>query len=168
MSRLLAGCRAGWRASAVCLSTVMLGACANNVADQAGIACPQTQIAVPSDRIGHSDDDGNIRYIATIEKLISSCEVNGDHVAVDLAFNLKAERGPVFEEKPVSLTYYVATVDPKREIVDKQLLSVDLALQPEQAENVIREELTLHLPLSSDATGANYNLYLGFQPDRQP
>lgn len=155
-----------WRAGAVAVSLTALGACATNGAGEIAAACPTTQIAVPSDRIGHSDEEGRIRYVATIEQLISDCRINDDHMAVDLAFNLKTERGPVFLEEPINLTYYVATVDPKREIVDKQLLSVLMELQPEQAESVVREELTLHLPLPNDATGANYNLYLGFQPDR--
>lgn len=132
------------------------------------MACPPTQIAVPSDRIGHSDDEGKIRYVATMEQLLSSCEVSDDHVVVNLVFNLKAERGPVFEDRPVTLTYYIATVDPNREIVDKKLLDIELALKPDQAESVVREALTLHLPISNDATGANYSLYLGFQPDLKP
>ncbi len=154
------------RAGAVITAVLALGACTSKPVADLGAACPPTQLAVPSDSIGHSDEEGSIRYVATLEKLVSSCSVNGDHVAVDLAFDVKAERGPAFQEQPISLTYYIATVDPKREIVDKKLLAVALELQPEQAAYSVREELTLHLPISSDASGANYSLYLGFQPDR--
>lgn len=162
MSCLVSSCQIG----AVVVLTLALGACADKGA-VVDTACPPTQIAVPSDRVGHSDEQGRLRYVATIEQLSSSCRVEGDHLALDLAFNIKAERGPVFEEQPMKLTYYIATVDPRREIVDKQLLDIELTLQPEQAASIVREELTLHLPASDDATGANYNLYLGFQPDRR-
>lgn len=154
--------------AAAMVSFGMLAACATGGGGNVETACPPAQIAVPSDRIGHSDDGGTIRYVATMEQLISSCDIEEDQMSVDLAFNLKTERGPAFEERPVNLTYYVATVDPNREIVDKQLLDVELNLAPEQRESVIREELTLRVPISSDATGANYSLYLGFQPARQP
>ncbi len=153
-------------AGAIIAAIMSLGACSPKPAADLGSACPPTQLAVPSDSIGHSDEEGNIRYVATLEKLVSGCSVNADHVAVDLAFDVKAERGPAFQEEPINLTYYIATVDPKREIVDKKLLDVALELQPEQAAYSVREELTLHLPISSDASGANYSLYLGFQPDR--
>ena len=155
-----------WWPTGVAIAALMaLGACTTKGAGEAEMACPSSQIAVPSDRFGHSDDEGRIRYVATIEQLVSDCRINEDYVAVDLAFNVKAERGPVFEDQPINLTYYIATIDPSRVIVDKQLLNVVMALEPEQAESVVREELTLHLPLPDEATGSNYNLYLGFQPE---
>ncbi len=154
----------GLRASVAVTLLTALAACAKSGPSDVETACPTSQVAVPSDQIGHSDEEGRIRYVATIEQLISDCTVDENLVAVDLAFNLKAERGPVFTEEPINLTYYIATIDPSREIIDKQLLDVSLQIEPEQAESVVREELTLHLPLPNEATGSNYNLYLGFQP----
>lgn len=156
------------RAGLVVVAVAGLVGCASKATDEAGTACPPTQIAVPTDRIGHSDEQGNLRYIATMERLTSSCREDGEHIEIDIAFDLKAERGPVFEDKPILMTYYVATVDPQREIVDKQLLKVRIELAPEQTESSIRESVTLRLPAPSEASGANYNLYLGFQPDQQP
>lgn len=152
----------------VSLLSLTLGACSATTPGDLETACPPTQIAVPSDRVGHSDESGRLRYVATIEQLTSSCRTDDEFVEVDIAFDLKAERGPVFQERPVDLSYYIATVDPKREIVDKQILNVSLALAADQTEHSIRESLTLRLPVSSDATGANYSLYIGFQPDQQP
>ena len=153
-----------WRAGGAVAAALTLAGCATGGID-VETACPSSQIAVPSDRIGHSDDEGQLRYVATIEQLSSDCRIDDDQVAVDLAFNLKAERGPVFQDEPINLTYYVATIDPRREIIDKQLLSVLMKLGPDQTQSVVREELTLLLPLSDEATGSNYNLYLGFQPE---
>ncbi len=156
-----------WQAGTVVVSMMVLGGCATTPGSDVATACPTTKIAVPSDRIGHSDDQGRIRYVVTMERLITSCQIVDGHVDVDLAFDLKAERGPVFDDRPMKLDYYVATVDPRREIVDKQVLGVELTLAPAQTESVVREELTLRLPISDDASGANYNLYLGFQPERR-
>ena len=152
------------RAGMAVISIAMLAACSTTGRTVVEQACPLTQIAAPSDRIGNSDANGTIRYVATIEQLVSSCRIDENHVAVNLAFDVKAERGPAFEDRPVSLTYYIATVDPNREIIDKKILRVELELKPAEVQSVLREELTLHLPISTDATGANYNLYLGFQP----
>jgi len=114
------------------VALMALAACSTGGTGDVATACPSTQIAVPSDKIGHSDDDGRIRYVATIEQLISDCRIDEDHVAVDLTFNLKAERGPVFIEEPINLTYYIATIDPSREIIDKQLLDISFQLEPEK------------------------------------
>lgn len=154
-------------ASAAVLAS-FLSACANQAADVVLDACPPAQIAVPSDRIGHNNEEGELRFVAIMEQLDSSCRRDDDDVEVDITFVMRAERGPAFEGQPVRLTYFLATVDPKREIVDKQILDVQLDFEPDQPESALRERVTLRLPASTEATGANYNLYLGFQPDQQP
>ena len=145
-----------------------LSACANQAADQVAIACPPTQIAVPSDRIGHNNQEGELSFIATIEQLTSSCRKEENDVEVDIAFTMRAERGPGLGDKPVALNYYLATVDPSRQIIDKQILDVKLAFEPDQAVSALRESITLRFPASTEATGANYSLYIGFQPNQQP
>ena len=157
----------GQSAGMVLAMSLGLGACATTDLNELVEACPSAQVAFPSDSIGHSDEEGRIRYVATIEKLVSNCQIDGDQVTLDLAFDLKAERGPAFVDEPIKLTYYLATVGPEREIIDKKLLNVELALKGEQANLAVREELTLELPASKDVTGSNYNLYLGFQPDEK-
>ncbi len=149
--------------AAVLLS--FLSACAGQTDDLALNACPPAQIAVPSDRIGYNNADGELRFVGILEQLTSSCRRDEDDVEVDITFIMRAERGPAFEDKPVRLNYFLATVDPKREIVDKQVLGLQLDFEPDQAESALRESVTLRLPASTEASGANYSLYLGFQPD---
>lgn len=146
----------------------LLSACASQTEDLARNACPPAQIAVPSDQIGHNNEAGELRFVAIMEQLTSSCRRDEDDVEVDITFVMRAERGPAFEDQPVRLTYFLATVDPKRAIVDKQILDVQLDFEPDQPGSTLREHVTLRLPASTEATGANYNLYLGFQPDQQP
>ncbi len=159
VDRLRAAC---WMSAAL-----LMGGCAGDGDEALVEACPLAQIAVPSDSIGHSDDQGRIHYVATIQALTSGCQIDDGQVTVDLAFDVKLERGPVFDGQLVLLTYYIATVDPERAIVDKELLDVEFAIAEGQPERVIRETVTLQLPVSTDATGGNYNLYLGFQPEQR-
>lgn len=150
------------------IAVALLSACAAQVDDQALTACPPAQIAVPSDRIGHSAENGDLRFVAIMDELASSCRRDDEDIEVDIAFTMSAERGPAFEDQPVRLTYFLATVDPKRQIVDKQILDVQLDFDPDQQVSALREEVILRLPASTEASGANYSLYLGFQPDQQP
>ena len=154
--------------ASVIVLTSLLAACAKDASDLARNACPQAQIAVPSDRIGLNNGEGELQFVAIMEQLTSSCSPEEDDVEVEITFTMRAERGPAFEDQPVKLTYFLATVDPKREIVDKQILDVQLDFEPDQPESALRESVTLRLPVSTEASGANYSLYLGFQPDRQP
>ena len=150
----------------VVAATAVLAACANQAGDPTHTACPPAQIAVPSDRIGNNNQDGELRFVATMDQLTSSCRPEEDDIDIDIAFTMSVERGPAFEDRPVRLTYFLATVDPKREIVDKQILDVQLDFAPDQPVSALREEITLRLPAPTEASGANYSLYIGFQPDR--
>lgn len=153
------------RASAF-MSAAVLAACAQQAADPSLVACPPTQIAVPADRVGHGNDDGQLRYVASMADLVSACRQDEEDIEIDISFVMSAERGPAFAEQPVTLTYFLATVNPNRDIVDKQLLDVQFAFLPEQPVSALRETLTLRLPASDEASGANYSLYLGFQLDQ--
>jgi hypothetical protein len=68
----------------------------------------------------------------------------------------------------VPVSYFLATIDPARKIVDKQVVTIEIDLGEAETERRVRQELTLRLPVSTDAGGANYSLYVGFQPDQQP
>lgn len=131
-------------------------------------ACPPVQIAVPADRLGNNNDEGEVRFVAVMEELLSSCRLDQDDIEVEISFTLSAERGPGLNNDLVPLTYFLATVDPNREIVDKQILDIQFDFGQDKALAALRETVTLRLPASTEASGANYSLYLGFQPDQQP
>lgn len=151
------------------VTTVLLvGACASQPTERAELACPPVQIAVPADRLGHNNDKGELRFVAVMDELISNCRQDEENLEVEITFTMSAERGPAFDEDSVDLTYFLATVDPNRDIVDKQILDVQLDLGDNKAISSLSETVTLRLPASTEASGANYSLYLGFQPDQQP
>jgi len=144
--------------------TTLLAACASSDVDPDTIACPLTQIAVPADSIGFDNDDNQLRFAGRLQDLTSSCRMEDDDIEVDLTFVLRAESGPGFDNRPTELTYFLATVDPTRTIIDKQLYKTDLDLGPDQPISAVRERVTLRLPVPTEETGANYSIYLGFQP----
>lgn len=146
----------------------LLAACASSTDEQAVAACPPVQIAVPSDRIGHRTQADELTFIATMQQLTSSCRQNEGFIDVDVSFVVTAEHGPALSEGPLSLNYFLATVDPNRQIIDKQTLDLEIDIDLDRQASALRETVTLRLPASIEASGANYNLYLGFQPDQQP
>jgi outer membrane protein OmpA-like peptidoglycan-associated protein len=149
-------------------AALLLTACASQPRDVADVACPPVQIAVPADRLGHNNEAGELRFVAVMDELISSCRQADDNLEVEITFTMSAERGPAFDDEELDVTYFLATVDPNRDIVDKQILSVRLDLGDDKALSALSETVTLSLPAATEASGANYSLYLGFQPDQQP
>jgi hypothetical protein len=131
-------------------------------------ACPPAQIAVPADRVGNANADGELRFVVTMDDLASSCSHDGETVLVDLDFVVTASPGPGLDVESVPVSYFLATIDPARKIVDKQVVTIEIDLGEAETERRVRQELTLRLPVSTDAGGANYSLYVGFQPDQQP
>ena len=147
--------------SAVALA-LLLAACAGS--EPVEVACPITQIAVPADSIGFDNANNQLRFAGRLQDFTSTCRPADDDIEVDLTFVVRAEAGPGLDSRPAQLTYFLATVDPTRTIVDKQIYSVELPLGPAQPVSALQESITLRLPMLTETTGANYNIYLGFQP----
>jgi hypothetical protein len=155
----------GQAGAAALLSAGLLAGCAGETADVA-FACPPAQIAVPADRVGVANEAGELRYVIAITDLLSQCQRADDEIEVQLSFKLIAQRGPAFETSPVPATYFVATMDPNREIVAKRVMTTQLVLVTGETQGGVLEELIIRLPVSTDVSGANYSLYLGLQPDQ--
>ena len=144
-----------------------LAACAGS-APEVETACPPAQIAVPADRVGNANADGELRFVVTMGDLASSCRHEGETLLVDLDFVVTARPGPALDLEQLPVSYFLATIDPERRIVDKQVIQIEIDVAAGQAKQDVQQQLTLRLPVSTDAGGANYSLYLGFQPDQQP
>ncbi len=107
-----------------------------------------------------------MRYLAVLTDLESACRYDKDGVGVDvdLAFKLIAERGPAFEGPQVDLTYFIATLGPDQQVLDKQLFDSDVVFEDGQLAGTA-EELTLRFPSIPIADGGAYTLFIGLQLD---
>lgn len=157
-----------WGSAVALTAASLLGACAGLPSEPVSVACPLVKIAAPANRLGHNNPQGELRFVAVIDELSSSCSRDDDDILVDIAFTLSARRGVALGEGPVPISYFLATVDPNRKIIDKQILFLAIDLERDRPSSTLRETVTLRLPASTEASGANYSLYLGFQPDQQP
>ena len=166
---------AGWRPS-LALGLLALAACgttAPETAEPAAPPCPTALILEGAERTaayrpGAEPRAAEIRYIAVLRDLSSACRYysgeGGAGVDVDLTFNLIAERGPAMSGTE-ALTYFVATIGPDGQILDKELLQGDLTFEQGEERAGWSEDLTLRLPTVNSSEGAGYQLYVGFQLD---
>jgi hypothetical protein len=162
----------GWRRPWVGLALVALGACGSTApTPPPAPLCPATLLLEGAERTttyraGAENRPGEIRYLAVLRDLTSGCRYysgeEGAGVDVDLTFILIAERGPALSGSE-ELTYFVATMGPDGQILDKKMLRGDLPFA--EGENRIgwSEDLTLRLPSVTPEDGGDYTLYVGFQ-----
>ena len=161
-----------------CLAAVLAGAlglaaCSSSNPEPAPPACPPAlfldgaaQIAVYSPGAGTQPRPDQLRYLAVLSDLSSSCryydDAQGQGVDVDLSFKVIAERGPALLGKE-EVTYFVATVAPDGRILTRDALGGDLPFVEDEQRVGLSEDLTLRLPEVTPAQGSYYRLFIGFQ-----
>lgn len=107
----------------------------------------------------------DLRYLALLADLSSSCRYEDGGVELDLTFNLIAERGPALADGPIRLAYFLAAVAPDGQVVDKQRFTAELAFPAGRERTGLTQELVVRYPSIDPATGQDYRFYLGFQLD---
>ncbi len=155
------------------LAALLLAGCAGSDGESAAPqppACPGALILQGAERTAAYADGAAAtpaaqRYLAMVTNLRSACRYDEAGVDVDLAFDLIVERGPALGGDAVELTYFIATIGPGEAILDKQLLTSEIAFSAAEQVAGSAEELTLRLPAVAPENGAAYALYLGFQLD---
>jgi hypothetical protein len=115
-------------------------------------------------RAGAEPRPDELRYIAGLSNLATNCRYVDEGVEVDLAFTLIAERGPAFSP-PEEVAYFVATVGPDGQILNKEIYPAELDFEEGYAGARWSEELTLLIRSITAAQGSDYTLYIGFQLD---
>lgn len=131
--------------------------------------CPGAVVLRGADSVaafaGPDERQSELRHLAVITNLAGSCVYDDAGVAVDLSFDLIAERGPRHGVGPIELRYFVATVAPGERILDKQLLESQILVPDGEANAGLAEQLTLRIPGVTPEDGGAYRIYVGFQLD---
>jgi hypothetical protein len=161
----------GRHPGAALLALLWVAGCAgggDGGAPQQVTACPGVLILQGAERTaayaeGAAGKPDGQRYLAVLTNLRSACGYDETGVDVDLAFDLIVERGPALAGNGVELTYFIATMGPGEEILDKQLLTSDIEFTGDEQVAGSAEQLTLRLPTVSPADAVGHALYVGFQ-----
>jgi hypothetical protein len=163
----------GWagKAAWIGVGVLALGGCATGgpAPQAAPPPCPSALILEGAERTsvyraGAEARPADLRYLAVLTDLTSTCSYGDEGVDVALSFKVIAERGPAILA-PEEVTYFVATVGPDGGILARDSLGGDLPFIGDEERVGLAEDLTLRLPSVTPAAGANYTLYVGFELD---
>jgi hypothetical protein len=169
-ARLVASAVAPARAGAAALTLgLLIAGCGSGPPERPG-PCPSAALLQGAESAsiyapGSERGPDDLELAIALNDLVSACQPTGAGMDVGLAFNIFAQRGPAFQPEPIRLSYFLATVGPDRQIVDKQVLDVELSIPADQESTGMRETITLRLPGVGEDDAASYRVYVGLQLD---
>jgi hypothetical protein len=95
-----------------------------------------------------------------------TCGTRRDRVDVDIAFEIRVAEGPalakVAPDRKVALEYFVAIIDPQRQVVARRTFNADFQFTGNRTKLQSKEELSQHIPLASQTAGGAYQIAVGF------
>lgn len=103
---------------------------------------------------------------AQLGDIAIACGARRDRVDVDIVFEIRAAEGPalvrVSPDRKVGLEYFVAIIDPQRQIVARRTFNADFQFSGNRTKLQSKEELSQRIPLSNAAGGGAYQVAVGF------
>jgi hypothetical protein len=134
--------------------------------------CPR--VAILSDaslitlyRPGEGRDLTDIAYEARITRLSSRCAYRGDKLRSEVKIEILAERGPGAEKRQTSLPFFVSIVGRNGEVRAKEIFDSAIEFEKGRRRTGIFEEIEQFIELRSEESGADYEIIVGFQLNRE-
>ncbi len=142
------------------------GACSSKEKPQA--ACPVGLIPADSATVtkfrdGPGRDLTDVVSEAEIVNILVQCKYDPKGVTVDLQVAIAGGRGPADRARVADFDYFVAIIDPKQNVVQKQPFRVRFEFTDNRTRLGMIEELEPRVPLSDAFDGPKYQLMVGFQ-----
>jgi hypothetical protein len=155
---------------AVPLLGLLLSACASSSAPEAPPPCPTALFLKGAERTaaylpGTTPRPADLQHLAVMTNLVSACSYGDGNLDVALRFDLIGEKGPAYGGGPLPLTFFVATIGPDQQVLNKQLFDATVEFPEAQQLGGSAQELTVRLPSVERDAGQQYAVYLGFQLD---
>jgi hypothetical protein len=115
---------------------------------------------------GRGRDATDTLVQATMSDIVVACAARRDRVEVDIVFEVRVAEGPALArttpDRKVGLEYFVAIVDPQRQIVTRRTFNADFQFSGNRTKLQSKEELSQRIPLASPGTGGAYQIAVGF------
>ena len=115
---------------------------------------------------GRGRDATDTLMQASMSDIAVACSARRDRVDVDIVFDIRVAEGPalarIARDRKVSLEYFVAIVDPQRQIVTRRTFNADFQFSGNRTKLQSKEELSQRIPLANPNTGGAYQIAVGF------
>jgi hypothetical protein len=139
-------------------------------------ACPEVWVladgvALIKFRPGDGRDLTDVIFSGEILGVDATCAYERDRetlvgsVTVEVAVNVRAERGPADRKRHAALPYFVSLIDAERKLVQKHRFEIAVEFPGNLTRVRVRDDppVTLTIPLKADQRGDLFQVYVGFQ-----
>lgn len=144
------------------------------------LPCPRVSLlpegaSVIKFRPGPGRDIIDIVYQGKILDVLRSCEYDIDDdtkagsVAVVVSLVIGAERGAADRQKRADFTYFVAVIDGKRTVLNKNAFNVAFEFPGNRSRVTWTDDdgVNLNIPLKTGQSGSEFEVIVGFQMSRE-
>ena len=106
-------------------------------------------------------------FALALRNVATDCDYDigdeGGGVEVTFALPIRATRGPAAGSDRLSVPFFVAITDPRRQIVAKEVFTAEIAFEGDSASAQTVEEIEQWIPLGPGEFGVGYETLVGFQ-----
>lgn len=127
------------------------------------VGMPRETATLTHFREGAGRDLTDVIYEAGVADVKMACTYTSSGVNIDLGVVLSAERGPANTARTATVPYYVAIVDPERNILAKEVFTKTLAFEPNVNRSAGLDETQEKIPLPKGKSAERYGIIIGMQ-----
>ncbi|MEO9903768.1 hypothetical protein [Nisaea sp.] len=131
--------------------------------------CPVTNFVNDLDHVTVFTDNTvgdltDVRFDAQLTSLSATCNFESDELALDIAFQIIAARGPAKKDSQAAVTYFIAIADETGAVIAKQTFDNTLPFKGNLRRVAIKDEFEPTIPYPADRNILNdYRVLIGFQ-----
>ncbi len=140
---------------------------------ESSLVCPAATVAPDLDALatfnagaGATKTVGDVQLAGKINAVSSHCTADSDDskagIAESLTINLLAARASESTDPQPVLPYFIAVIDDKNNIVDKQAYGARAEFPGDRKYRIWDEKVSVRIPAKNPADGAHFRVVVGF------
>lgn len=127
------------------------------------VGMPRETATLTRFREGPGRDLTDVVFDAGIADVKIACNYTSKGANIDLNVLLSAERGPANTSRTATVPYFIAIVDPSRNILAKEVFTKTLTFQPNVSRATDVDQTQELIPLPRGKSAERYGIVVGMQ-----
>lgn len=105
----------------------------------------------------------DLLFQARLDVSDAFCEITEKATFVTAKAKLKVARGPAEKKGEIPLTFFVAVLDPKKQVILREAFPLIIQLKPNESSFEYEDSFTIQIDRKEGIDPSNYSVYGGFE-----
>jgi hypothetical protein len=127
------------------------------------VGIPRETSTLTRFRDGSGRDLTDVVFDASIRNAKIDCTYSSKGASIELGVILAAERGPAATARTATIPYFIAIVDPDRNILAKEVFTTTLTFPPNVSQTAVMDQSQETIPLPKNKSAETYGIVVGMQ-----